>query len=98
MITRSKESDIQRSILNYLRTHYPTAVTWKLHEDPIFGIIGIPDILFIYDNNVYFFEVKRQGEDATKIQKIVLEKIRHNGIIAEVVYGVLDVQQFIKGV
>lgn len=95
MIPRSKESDIQRSILNYLRTHYPTAVTWKLHEDQVFGVVGIPDILFITEGMTFFFEVKKPGEKPSRIQEVVLHKLQRNDIIADVVYGVQDVQRLL---
>jgi len=89
------ESQIQSKILKYLRKNYPKAVVWKLHEDPIFGVTGIPDICFIHAGFTYFFEVKKPGGVLSKIQEVTLKKLFHNGIIAEVVYGVEDVRRLL---
>ncbi len=89
------EKQIQSQILKYLKKHYPNAIAWKLHEDPVFGVVGIPDILFVVDGVAFFFEVKKPGECASKIQKSVLKKLKNNDIIAEVVYSVADVQHYL---
>lgn len=89
------ESQIQSKILTYLRKHYPNAVTWKLHEDNVFGVVGIPDILFITEGRTFFFEVKKPGEKPIRIQEVVLHKLQRNDIIADVVYGIQDVQRLL---
>lgn len=86
------EKDIQNSILKYLRKSFPTAITWKIKEDPIFGVVGIPDVLFIHKGKVFFFEVKRAGQGASKIQEVVLHRLRRNDITAEVVYSLMQVK------
>ena len=86
------EKQIQDSILHYLKKSFPSSVVWKLHEDPVFGVIGIPDIFFAYNGKAFFFEVKDSGKGASKIQEVVLNKLVKNGIIAEVVYSVLQVK------
>lgn len=92
-----RENRIQRSILNYLRKKYPLAITWKIHEDPVFGVLGIPDILFVYDGDVFFFEVKRPGEDLTRIQESVMQRLKRNRAKAYVVRSVEEVKEIIKG-
>ena len=89
------ESQIQSKILTYLRKHYPSAVTWKLHEDHVFGVVGIPDILFITEGMTFFFEVKKPGEKPSRIQEVVLHKLQRNDIIADVVYSIQDVQRLL---
>jgi hypothetical protein len=87
---------VQDSILRYLRSTYPTAVVWKIHEDSVFGVVGIPDILFILDGETWFFEVKRVGEEATPLQKVVIKKLRLNRVPAYVVYSVDDVKEILN--
>lgn len=89
------EKQIQTKILNYLKKHYPGAVVWKIHEDPMFGVVGIPDIMFIVDGVTFFFEVKKPGEEPSRIQEVVLHKLQRNDIIADVVYGIQDVQRLL---
>lgn len=89
------EAQIQTKILKYLRKTYPSAITWKIHEDPVFGVSGIPDIMFIHAGKVFFFEVKKPGGKISRIQEVTLHKLQNNDIIAEVVYGLLDVQRLL---
>ena len=90
------ERQIQSKILSYLRSTYPKALSLKLHEDPVFGVVGIPDIMFLHDGKALFFEVKRPGEKSSKIQESIMTKMINNGIMARVVYGVDDVRRIIN--
>jgi len=88
------EKQIQDSILKYLKKTYPTAVVWKIHEDPVYGVTGIPDIFFAYKGKVAFFEVKRPGGVISPRQKVILKQLQlKNAITAEVVYSVEDVKR-----
>jgi hypothetical protein len=91
------ESSIQTSILKYLRGTYPSAVTIKIHEDPVFGTPGLPDILFIWDGDVFFFEVKRPGETTSPIQNVVMKKLRLNRTQAYTVTSVEEVKKIVEG-
>ena len=86
------EAQIQTGILHYLRKYFPSAIVWKIHEDSVFGVIGVPDILFIHKGKVFFFEVKRAGQGASKIQAVVLQKLQNNDVVAEVVYSLMQVK------
>ena len=91
------EKSIQDSILKYLRSTYPTAVTFKIHEDPVFGAVGFPDIFFAWDGDVYLFEVKRVGEQLSPIQNVVMKKLRLNRVMAFMVTSIEEVHKIING-
>ena len=91
------EKSIQDSILKYLRSNYPKAVTFKIHEDPVFGTCGLPDIFFAYDGDVFFFEVKKPGESLTPLQNIMIKKLRENLVLAFRVTSVKEVEDLLKG-
>lgn len=89
------ESQLQSKILKWLRKEFPKAATFKLHEDSIFGSVGLPDILFIWDGDVYFFEVKTENGVLAHIQKVVIDKIRDNRIQVNVVTNLEQVKEII---
>lgn len=94
--TEQSESKRQSEILKYLRKTYPGSVVWKMHEDYVFGVKFVPDILFAYSGLVWFFEVKRPGEKPSPGQETVMNKLKLNGISAEVVYSVVDVIDILR--
>jgi len=91
------EKSIQDSILKYLRSTYPKAVVFKIHEDPVFGAVGFPDIFFAWDGDVYLFEVKRPGESLSPIQNVIMKKLRYNRVMAFLVISVEEVHAIING-
>lgn len=90
------EKLIQDAILKWLRREYPRAATFKIHEDSVFGTVGLPDILFIWNKEVYFFEVKRPGEVPSPIQNVVMAKLKFNGVSVHVVTSVEQVKQIVR--
>lgn len=91
------EKSIQDAILKHLRFTYPKAVTFKIHEDPVFGAVGFPDIFFAWDGDVYLFEVKKPGEKLSPIQNVVMKKLRLNRVMAFMVRSVEEVHTIING-
>jgi len=87
------EAQIQSRILKHLRKKYPTALVWKLTEETL---CGIPDICFIHEGNVMFFEVKKPGGRVRPLQRSIIKKLEYNDIIAEVVTSVEDVKEIIR--
>ena len=92
-ISPVKESTIQRGIINYLRKTYPKAIVWKLTEE---SLCGIPDVLFMHEGLVIFFEVKRTGGVTSKIQRSVIKRINQNDIPAHVVTSVDGVKKILS--
>lgn len=90
------ERDIQNNILAWLRKEFPGACVFKIHEDSVFGTIGLPDILFIWDGEVYFFEVKKPGEEPTPIQRSIINKIRNNRVLVNVVSSLDQVKEIVR--
>lgn len=90
------EKDIQSGILKWLRKTYPRAAVFKLHEDSVFGTVGLPDILFIWDGEVYFFEVKQPGEIPTPKQISVMAKLKSNKVSVHIVTSVEQVKQIVR--
>lgn len=89
------ESQITRSILQHLRKEYPSAVIWKLHEDSVFGVVGVPDIMFAYNSQVWFFEVKTPDGRTSKKQDSVIANLAMNGIHVHVVRNLDTVKRFL---
>ncbi|NCB43893.1 MAG: hypothetical protein EOM59_14940 [Clostridia bacterium] len=51
--------------------------------------------MFINKGEVIFFEVKKADGKLSKIQEVTLNKLIMNGILAEVVYEVKDVERLL---
>ncbi len=86
------ERKIQNQILEYLRDNFPEAVVWKLSEQTI---CGVPDIMFAYKGKVIFFEVKAPNGKVSKIQEVMIRKLRKNSILAKVVYSATEVMDIV---
>ena len=105
-ISMIKESDIQRTILEYLY-NFVDGYFWRNNNgavyDPskklfrannsIWTPKGISDILGIYQTKLVAIEVKRPKCYPTKEQKIFLNTINEQGGIAFVARGIEDVQR-----
>lgn len=87
------EKEIQAKILKYLRTSFSKAIVWKLDEQTL---NGIPDILFIHDGHVIFFEVKNEKGRVKKIQRYTLNKLEENHVPAFVVRSVDEVRYALR--
>lgn len=85
-----KEAVIQKQIINFLRKNFPDACLYKLSEETL---CGIPDLLFICDGYVFFFEVKKKDGRVKPLQHITLDHIKSNLVPAEVVRSVEDVKK-----
>ena len=83
------EKKIQAKILKYLRLIYPKAVVWKLADTKI---NGIPDILFISDGEVIFFEIKTQYGRLMPMQEYTIRKLNESGVKAYLVRTLDDVK------
>lgn len=69
-----QEKDIVNTILRYLRT-VPECFCWKEHGG-MYGTAGIPDIICCYKGRFIAFEVKVEKGKLTKLQEIMMQRIK----------------------
>ena len=104
----TSESEIQRSILEYLRRQFPNACIRKLHITPMLvgpgrrvpsPIAGFPDILMIHKGQAIFFECKRPGvkRKDQQIQADVQDKLTRAGAWVFVVHSLEEAQEAGRG-
>lgn len=68
------EKDHVNKILGYLRT-VPGCFAWKEHGG-MYGTAGIPDIICCYKGRFIAFEVKVEKGKLTKLQEIMMQRIK----------------------
>ena len=83
------ESYIQSKILRYLKTTYPQAFIVKLSDR---WVGGLPDIMMIHNGSIYFFEVKTEKSNPTKIQMYTMMRISEAGGFCSVVRSVKETE------
>jgi hypothetical protein len=86
------ETQIQSSIIKYLKQKYPKALVFK-HSDKT--RCGIPDIQFIHMGTTLWFEVKKKGGRVSDIQQWTLGKLKYNHIRGYVVYSLDEVKEIV---
>ena len=84
------EKSIVESILKYLNNLERTRAR-KIHGGPYMA--GWPDILCVKDGQAYFFEVKRPGGKATKLQLYELSEWTKAGAKTAIVTSVDEVRK-----
>jgi hypothetical protein len=87
------EKSIVEAILKYLNSLEGTRAR-KIHGGPYMA--GWPDILCVKDGQAYFFEVKRPGGKATKLQLYELSEWMKAGAIVAIVTSVEDVRAVLE--
>jgi len=88
------EKTIVDAILKYLNSLEGCRAR-KIHGGPYMA--GWPDILAIKNGRAYFFEVKRPGGKATKLQLYELDEWMRAGATVAVVESVEAVKQVMAG-
>jgi len=68
------EKNITAAIMRYLKT-VPNCFAWKEHGG-MYGTAGLPDIICCYHGRFVAFEVKVPDGRLTKLQEIMIQKIR----------------------
>ena len=68
------EKDIVTAIMRYLKT-VPDCFAWKEHGG-MYGTAGLPDIICCIDGRFVAFEVKVPTGKLTKLQEIMITKIK----------------------
>lgn len=88
------ENTLQRKIQKYLKENLPNSVVWKNHGNQ-YSVIGLPDIMCVYNGKILCIEVKLPGNKPTKLQEITLQKLSTAGAITAVAYSIEDVQKIL---
>jgi len=88
------ENALQRKIQKYLKTNLPNSVVWKNHGNQ-YSVIGLPDIMCVYNGKIVCIEVKIPGNQPTKLQEVTLKKMSEAGAITGVAYSIEDVEQML---
>lgn len=99
MKIKVKETQIQLSILQYLKTIGAYAGKTKTmgvsrngkFTFDIYTFRGFPDITFFYKHKIGFIEVKSLGNKQTKEQKIFQDYCNNSGILYILAYSLDDV-------
>ena len=84
-----KESTIQGKITKRLREN-----GWLVTKLIQTSMNGIPDLMAIRKGNVIFLEVKKPGEEASELQKYVMDNLSKAGCFTMVVNSVEDIDVF----
>lgn len=74
------EKDIQKAVVEYARSK--DILAFKVSS---FSTRGLPDYMFIKDGKVLFIEFKAPGKKATRLQEVVIEKIKREKIMVWVI-------------
>jgi Holliday junction resolvase len=89
----SRESNIVGNIRRYLKTVGGKSI--KMHGSQ-FSEAGTPDILWIHNGHAFWFEVKRPGEDPTKIQLHRIAEWTAAGASVAVVRSVAEARAIVE--
>lgn len=90
-----KEKDIQKKIMQYLKT--VDGYFFKIAQGP-YSMIGIADIIGVYEGRFIALEVKAEKGKLTVLQDRFLRKVRSCRGVADVVRSVDDVRDVIEGI
>ena len=87
------EAAIVKKIMAYLRAQ--GAWCMKTHGGA-YQQAGVPDIAAVLNGQAIYIEVKRPGEKATKIQNLVMGKLKEVGAVVGVATSVEDVEAILN--
>lgn len=88
------ESALQRKIQNYLKKKLPNSFVWKNHGNQ-YSVIGLPDLMCIYNGKIICIEVKIPGNVPTKLQEVTIRKLTDAGAICCIAYSIDDVEKML---
>ena len=87
------ETKLTIKVKRMIKKEYPNAWVYKT-SDRFTG--GIPDLLICLDGRLIAIELKYNKNTASKIQTVVIKKIRRAGGVAEVCWSVEEVKGILK--
>ena len=90
------ESSLKRSVVKWMKEHYPCAVVRKRHGS-VYTIAGDPDLYFLIGGVHIECELKRPGEQPTPLQRHRLAEWARAGAHTVVVHSVPELAAFLRG-
>jgi len=88
------ERDIVAAIMRLLRKT-PNCFSWKTHGG-MYGVAGIPDIIACINGRFVAFEVKTETGKTTKLQEMMLQRIKKAKGVAFTVRSAAQVAAILK--
>ncbi len=82
------ESKFQTKVKAHIKKILPYALVFKLSDR---YISGMPDLMVLSDGKVAFMELKAPGGKASKIQEVIIGRMKQQHIAASVCYNIEDV-------
>ena len=70
-----RESKIEKEVCDYARKHH-----WLVYKFTSPGNRGVPDKIFIRNGAVFFIEFKAPNKTPSKLQKLIADRIKGEGI------------------
>lgn len=102
MITKTlklSEKEIQNMVISHLQIvgYYVQRLNaggYKTQTGYVKGVaVGTPDIMAIKDGKCLFIEVKREGKDATVLQKLKMEELARYGAKCLVIHSLEELEK-----
>lgn len=91
-----KEKTTTDQILKYLKAQ-PCCFAFKEHGG-MYSTAGIPDIICCYKGKFVAFEVKTKKGKLSKLQEVMIERIRQAGGVAFKVTSIQEVKDILEKV
>lgn len=91
-----KEKTITNQILKHLKS-CPECFAFKEHGG-MYSTAGIPDIICCYKGKFVAFEVKTKKGKLSKLQEVMIERIRQAGGVAFKVTSIQEVKDILEKV
>jgi hypothetical protein len=100
-MSRRKEDQLQRSVLDHLRWRAVDGAFW-FHvpnggwRSPVEAMVfkslgvtaGVPDLLIVHDGGLFGLELKAEGGRVSEAQHATMEAMRRAGAIVAVAHGI----------
>lgn len=93
-VKNMKEKTITNKVLKYLKEQ-PCCFAFK-EFGGLYGTAGIPDVLCCYNGKFVAFEVKTPNGKLSKLQEIILQKIKNANGHAYKVTSLNEVKEILK--
>ena len=95
-MAKQGESRLQRNIRAALEVTFPGSVWWKVHGGP-YQPAGTPDLMGCLDGLYVSLEVKTPEGNLSRIQVVMIERLRRAGALVAVVTSVDEAIDAVRG-
>jgi hypothetical protein len=95
----ARKGPLEKTIVAKVMAQAKSLGWWpaKMHGNA-FMLAGLPDVLVIKDGRAAWMEVKRPGEEPSKIQLHRMRELACHGCPVAVVFSAADARHFLEGV